>query len=99
MEKKVEVKKIVLKVGNQEIELDMDKARELRDVLNLILGEGKEIITLPPVTIPYPVYPDGWHWIPPERIYPPTTPQPPWIITWGTSITSHVPDTLVLSMS
>jgi len=53
-----EIKKIVLEIGDKEIELTPDEAKELKDVLNNLFGE-KDIVYIPK---PYPVYHPYPHW-------------------------------------
>jgi len=48
-----EIKKIVLSVGDKEIELTPDEAKELRKILGDLFGE-KETTVIP---VPYPVQP------------------------------------------
>jgi len=55
---KIEVDKIVLKVGKKkEIELSLEEAKELQQVLSDLLGikDNRVTVISPPVTIPYPV--------------------------------------------
>ena len=52
---KVEIKKVVLEVGGKEIQLTIEEAKELQELLNKTFGENKNTITIP---CPYPVYPD-----------------------------------------
>ena len=58
-----EIKKIVLSVGDKEIELTPDEAKELRKILGDLFGE-KETTVVP---MPYPVYPNypyfGGTWV------------------------------------
>ena len=58
--KKVEILKIVIKVGEKEATLSLDEAKQLRDVLDNLLG-NKNSITYIPYSIPYinpnPYYP------------------------------------------
>lgn len=57
MNKKIEIKKVVIQIGDKEAELTIEQARELKDALNELLGK-KETVYLPssPVIIerPYP---------------------------------------------
>ena len=67
-----EIKKIVLEINGKEIELSIDEAKELQEMLGDLFGEQKYInVPQPyPVAQPYPVYPT-----------PPIYPQPyytPW---------------------
>lgn len=48
-----ELKKIVLQIGEKEIELTPDEAKELKKVLGDLFGEDKTVF----VPNPYPVYP------------------------------------------
>ena len=58
MKTKVEVKKIEINIGKQKIELTLDEARELRDLLNDTFGEQKTIyVPGAPVIIERPYYP------------------------------------------
>jgi hypothetical protein len=64
MKKKIEVTKVVIRIGDKPVELTIDQARELKDALNELLG-SKETVYLPssPVIIdrPYP-YPYTPYW-------------------------------------
>lgn len=65
--KKIEVKKIVIQMGDKEATLTIEQARELKDALNDLLGT-KETVYLPssPLVIERPYYP-----------------HPYWGVTWG----------------
>lgn len=67
--KTVEVKRIVIRIGDKEVSLLPDEARELKDILKAMFGDQAQIITVP---TPYPVYP--W--------YDYTPPYQKWEITW-----------------
>lgn len=54
MKDKVEIKKVVINIGGKELNLTVEEAKELRDLLNGTFGE-KETIYIPQ----YPVYPDN----------------------------------------
>lgn len=54
MNKKIEVSKIVIKIGDKEAELTIEQAKELKDVLGELFGKDHERIYIPQ---PYPVYP------------------------------------------
>lgn len=74
MSKKIEVTKIVIRIGDKESELTIAQARELKDALNELLGT-KETVFVPssPVII--------------ERPY--THPFPYWTVTWDTQTISN----------
>lgn len=61
--------KIKLKIKDVEIELNRKEAKELKDILNDLVGREKEYIPYPE---PYPVYPNPWY-----PVYD------KWEITWG----------------
>jgi hypothetical protein len=67
---KVEVTKIVLKVGRKSVLLNLSEARELKALLDELLGDKKA-----PVYIPYPCPSPTW------PIWPTFIPNPPhyWI--------------------
>lgn len=51
---KIEVTKIVIKIGSKDAELTIEQARDLKDALVELLGsKDKEIVYIPQ---PYPVY-------------------------------------------
>ena len=59
---KVEISKVSVKIGEQAIELTLEQAKELRDILNDTFGEKVVVRPYSPIIIdrPYPyVYP---HW-------------------------------------
>ena len=60
MDTKVEIKKVVIKIGDKELSLSIDEAKELKTILNQTFGGG-ETIYVPTVIREYPpyVYP---HW-------------------------------------
>jgi len=66
MDKQIEISRIVIRVGDTELSLSVEQARELRRVLDDVLG-SKEV-TLGfypnyPAPIPiYPVYPTDPYW-------------------------------------
>lgn len=51
--KKVEISRINIQIGDREISLTLDEARQLRDKLNDALGKTEWIVTMP-VNPPYP---------------------------------------------
>ena len=56
MEKdKVEVKKIVIRIGTVNVELTVEQTRELRTALAQLLGEPLFIPVVQPIYVPYPV--------------------------------------------
>jgi len=61
MEREIEVSKIVVKMGEKEIELSPAEAKKLQELLNGILKENKEPIWPPvdpyPCPYPYPYFP------------------------------------------
>lgn len=70
---KIEVKKIVIKIGDAELSLSLKEAQELRKVLGEVVGINKtekEYMSYGPIIPQYPVYP-FWQVdtrIAPERI-------------------------------
>lgn len=88
MKDKVEVSKIVLGIDGKKIELSLEQARELSQLLNNLFGEQVKIISpiTYPIYIPYPTYP---------RRYP------YWEITWGetTSNTTGYSNSLTFSLN
>jgi hypothetical protein len=63
MSKKIEVKKIVIQLGDKEAELTIEQARELKDALNELLGLKETVYLSPspivvdrPYTRPYSPY-------------------------------------------
>ena len=71
MSKKIEVTKIVIRMGEQDAELTIEQARQLKDALNELLG-SKETVYIPsqPVVI--------------EQRYP-YHPYPYWTVSYGTT--------------
>jgi hypothetical protein len=66
--KSVEIQKLVIRIGEKEITLGLDEAKELRDILNDTFGT-KEIVRTPQterIYVPYfqePVQPYYWWYI------------------------------------
>lgn len=77
MKDKVTVKKIIIQVGDKELALTPDAARELRDALNELLEKPSTTYVPYPVPQPYPVRP--WRYWEPTWIYGETT------VTCGTT--------------
>ena len=68
MDKKMELTKIIIKMSDKkELSLTPDEARELRDILDNLLGE-KETVYIPQ---PYPLLPYAPPYIPPCVPYRP----------------------------
>lgn len=68
MSKKVEVTKIVIRMGDKDAELTIEQARELKDALDSLLGTKGETVYVPhpypyPVPQPYPYYWRKRYWI------------------------------------
>jgi hypothetical protein len=87
MSKKIEIKKVVIQIGDKEAELTIEQARELKDALIDLLGK-KETVYLPasPVVIERPYYP---HY-------------PNWTVTWDgtrTNPTTYPGGTITYSLS
>ena len=63
--REVSIKNVVIKIGDNEIALSLDEARELKDVLDRTLSGGEKTIFVPsaPVIIERPWYPSYPHWI------------------------------------
>jgi hypothetical protein len=57
-EKTVEISKVNIKIGKKEIELSVEEAKELKEILNETFGE-KGVVYIPQ---PYPVYERPWRW-------------------------------------
>jgi len=59
----VSIKNIAIKIGNKEVTLSLDEAKELQDILNRTFGQ-KETVFVPsaPVIIERPWYPNYPHW-------------------------------------
>lgn len=60
----IKVSEVVVEIGNKKVSLTPDQARELRDALNQLLGESKEIVK---EYVPYPYQPYPYRW---WTIYP-----------------------------
>lgn len=58
MAKSAKVKQIVIQIGDLEVSLKPDEARELMNVLKELLEPAKDT-----TYIPYPVYPDYRRWV------------------------------------
>ena len=77
---KIEIKKLLIQIGDKELRLTVNEAKELHKILGELVAEKvptviieKDII-INPISIPwYPVYP----------YYPAATPYPDWTITCG----------------
>jgi hypothetical protein len=77
MDKDISISKIVLDVNGKKIELSLDEAQELEEILGKLFHKETEIITVPQ-PYPYPVYPYAiWEHIP--------KPYKKWDITWDTT--------------
>jgi len=90
MSKEVKVSKVILKIDGKEIELSLESARELKDVLNDMLGS-------PPIMREverYPYVPYIPWYVPERKSNEPYWKE--WKITWGTG-TSNPFDTVYLS--
>ena len=77
---KIEIKKILIQIGDKELRLTVDEAKELHKILGELVAEKvptviiEKDIVINPVSIPwYPVYP----------YYPGATEYPTWTITCG----------------
>lgn len=83
MSKKIEIKKIVIQIGDKEAELTIEQARDLKDALAELLG-NKETVYVPsaPIIIERPYCPP-WQW-------------PNWNITWDATST-YAPDDKIVS--
>lgn len=82
MKDKIEIKKIVIKVGEKELSFSLEEAKELQDILNKTFG-GEKTVWFPS----YPIYIEVER---PYRIvspYNPYLPTWPTYVTWGTTIT------------
>jgi hypothetical protein len=72
----VKINKVVLKIGEKEVNLSVDDAKELMRLLMDTFGEKEtKVITIPQI-IEREVYPWEIHYIPPYYY-------PPWKVTWG----------------
>ena len=62
--REVSIKNVVIKIGEKEIALSLEEARELKDVLDRTLSGGEKTIFVPsaPVIIERPWYPNYPHW-------------------------------------
>ena len=70
MDKSVEIKRVVIKVGNNEISFTLDEAKELKEILNKTFGETiQPHYNIVPYYVPY---------CPPYHSYP------SWKIMYGT---------------
>lgn len=59
----VSIKKVVVKIGDKEISLSLDEAKELQDILNRTFGTEKTVfVPSAPVIIERPWYPTYPHW-------------------------------------
>ena len=58
MDKSVEIKKVVIRIGSLEIELKLEEVQELAKILGETFGE-KETIYIP---TPYPIYTNPPHY-------------------------------------
>lgn len=74
---KVEISKVTLKVGGKDIELTLEQARELKNVLVELFSDGVPWTT--PVLPIQPIYP----------IAVPSCPQPPWDV-WHDKTTCFI---------
>jgi len=71
------IKELKLQLGQKEVVLTMDEAKKLKEALDELFD--KEIINVPtPYPLPYPVYPEPWHW---RRPY-----EPIWTTTTGCTV-------------
>jgi hypothetical protein len=64
MTKKIEVKKVVIQLGDKEAELTIEQARQLKDALNELLGSKETVYVSPsPIIIERPyTYPYSPYW-------------------------------------
>lgn len=61
--REVSIKKVVVKIGDKEISLSLDEAKELQDILNRTFGTEKTVfVPSAPVIIERPWYPTYPHW-------------------------------------
>ena len=75
--KAIEIKKIVVKVGDKELSLSVEEARDLCKALDALVGD-KNPITVAPVVYPPVVYPPVSY--PP--VVQPVIPYDPWGTPW-----------------
>lgn len=60
---KVSFKNVIVKIGDKEISLSLDEAKELQDILNRTFGTEKTVfVPSAPVIIERPWYPTYPHW-------------------------------------
>jgi len=78
MSKQVKVDRIVIKIGNKEISLDLDEAKELKEILADMFGGVKEIIR----EEHYHPYPYIWY---EYKVHA----TPTWTIKYGDSLTTN----------
>ncbi len=62
MSNKVEIKKIVINIGDTIINLSLDQARELQDILNKTFGKKQIVYPYDPPYPMYPYYPTYTYW-------------------------------------
>lgn len=69
MSKAVKIDRIVIRIGDKEIPLSLDEAKELKDILNRTFGAEKTVYTPAPLVVierPYyptfPTFPNYPHW-------------------------------------
>jgi len=55
--KAVEISHVNIRIGKKEIALSVEEAKELRDILNDVLGQNERPIY---IASPYPVYVEPW---------------------------------------
>ena len=79
--KAIEVKKIVVKVGDKELSLSVEEARDLCKALDALVGEKNPVqvvpVVYPPVSIPCEPYI-------PFKPYVPYVPSDPWVSPFWT---------------
>ena len=71
----VKIDRIILKVSGKEIELSVDEAKQLKDILGEMFGKDNTVVI--PTLVPYP-YIQPYY---PDRLYPSYSDYP--IITWS----------------
>ena len=76
---KIEIKKLIVQVGDKELRLTVDEAKQLHKILGELVAQPAQptiVIERDIINIPSPVIP----WYP---VYPVTNPYPDWTITLG----------------
>jgi len=82
---KIEIKRIVLKVGDNEVVLSLEEARELKEILGELFGKDTTTIVIP--SSPIYIETNPYRWTHPYNPYVPTYPTYP-TITWQTYTTN-----------